>query len=284
MKIAVDGHLMENPIDTKISVDLEEIDLPNTGSRGGGKWKKATRANAINLEFNNTDFHTYIVERIMKADATALVTASQTDEELTALAGKIVPTAFAIDNDTGVTNTMASNAGTWAATTAYVVGDWLLDSNTHMQKCTTAGTSDASEPTWKTDGTTVTDGTAVWTDMGLFTATDYTAYTVGVHFGSDFPEGAPVKFTYESRAGDVVELATNTTRKSEILIDGLNEEDNTPVSGRFYIVDLSTSELPLNPENQYAQSPVVGSVLVDSTIATNKSSFGYLFYGSEKIV
>ena len=56
----------------------------------------------------------------------------------------------------------------WAASTAFAVGDIRLASVTQNSglvfKCTTAGTSASSEPTWPTDiGSTVTDGTAVWT-------------------------------------------------------------------------------------------------------------------------
>lgn len=56
----------------------------------------------------------------------------------------------------------------WAASTAFVVGD--VRSATTQQasglvfRCTTAGTSAATEPAWPTDiGSTVTDGTVVWT-------------------------------------------------------------------------------------------------------------------------
>ncbi len=56
----------------------------------------------------------------------------------------------------------------WAASTAFAVGDIRRASVTQNSglvfKCTTAGTSASSEPTWPTDiGSTVTDNTAVWT-------------------------------------------------------------------------------------------------------------------------
>ncbi len=53
----------------------------------------------------------------------------------------------------------------WQASTAYSVGDIVrpVDRNGFVYICTTAGTTDASEPIWPAnDGDTVTDGTAVW--------------------------------------------------------------------------------------------------------------------------
>lgn len=56
----------------------------------------------------------------------------------------------------------------WASSNAYVVGDIVrasaLQASGLVFRCTTAGTSAASEPTWGTDiGSTVTDNTVVWT-------------------------------------------------------------------------------------------------------------------------
>lgn len=56
-----------------------------------------------------------------------------------------------------------------ANSTAYSEGDIVIPAtrNGHRYRCTTAGTSAASPPTFPTtDGETVTDGTVVWTEYG----------------------------------------------------------------------------------------------------------------------
>lgn len=60
------------------------------------------------------------------------------------------------------------NKGKWTATTAYTTSDYVIPTtaNGRLYKCTTAGTSAGSEPTWPTTvGGTVSDGTAVWTEQ-----------------------------------------------------------------------------------------------------------------------
>ena len=55
---------------------------------------------------------------------------------------------------------------TWAATTAYALGDIMKPTvyADHSYKCTTAGTSAGSEATWgTTNGGTTADGTVTWT-------------------------------------------------------------------------------------------------------------------------
>ncbi len=80
-----------------------------------------------------------------------------------------------ITGDTTATNYGNANAQlgvgdnaapVWAASTAYNVGDRVepTTANGFVYECTTAGTSDATEPAWPTtEGATVTDGTVVWT-------------------------------------------------------------------------------------------------------------------------
>ncbi len=69
----------------------------------------------------------------------------------------------------GFVSTGVSAAATWVADTAYDVGDYAIPTtpNDHYYLCVLAGTSDTpTEPTWPEDGDIVTDGTAVWLDMG----------------------------------------------------------------------------------------------------------------------
>lgn len=57
----------------------------------------------------------------------------------------------------------------WAASTVYTTKIVRVPttSNGHVYKCTTAGTSGSTEPTWPvTSGATVNDGTVVWTENG----------------------------------------------------------------------------------------------------------------------
>jgi hypothetical protein len=59
----------------------------------------------------------------------------------------------------------------WAASTARVVGNLIVDANSNVQRCTTAGTSGTTAPAWTTTlNASTTDDTAVWTLVALHTA------------------------------------------------------------------------------------------------------------------
>jgi len=47
------------------------------------------------------------------------------------------------------------------------VGDWIIDSDDHLQRVTDAGTSGGSEPAWPVGVNTPTvDGSVTWLDEG----------------------------------------------------------------------------------------------------------------------
>lgn len=105
-----------------------------------------------------------------------------------------------------IVNTTGASSSAWAATTPYVVGDRVLRSTgvgtENVEglffRCSTAGTSGGTEPTWDTtpDNTT-NDGTVVWT-------------TVAVQQYSDDPASSTYSTTYvdgeEYVTGDVIRI------------------------------------------------------------------------------
>lgn len=54
----------------------------------------------------------------------------------------------------------------YAATTAYTVGQIVLDTNGDAEKCTVAGTSGGTVPTWASVGNSTTDGSVTWFNLG----------------------------------------------------------------------------------------------------------------------
>ncbi len=101
-------------------------------------------------------------------------------------AGFSVNTEPAWTNDGNPVND-DNGVGTWAAATAYAFGDLVKPAapNGHYYLCSTAGVSGAAAPTWPTDGSNVTDGTATWTDMGaivVWTDVGMNPFNIGDQF------------------------------------------------------------------------------------------------------
>jgi len=68
----------------------------------------------------------------------------------------------------------------WTASETIAEGQYrkATSFNMHYYKCTTAGTTGVSEPVWVINGGTVTDGTVVWTDIGVTLTCDMSEDTV----------------------------------------------------------------------------------------------------------
>ena len=68
----------------------------------------------------------------------------------------------------------------WQANTAYKLNTAIVDPAGNEQEVTTAGTSGATAPVWnETLNGTTTDGTAVWTCKGPYTATQLSVFGTG---------------------------------------------------------------------------------------------------------
>ncbi len=55
----------------------------------------------------------------------------------------------------------------WRPNATIAVGNQVIDSNNHLQKCTANGISGLTAPTWDSIGGNTIDGPVVWKDMGL---------------------------------------------------------------------------------------------------------------------
>jgi len=84
---------------------------------------------------------------------------------------------------------------TWQASTAYVAGQIIVDSNGNLQSVQTAGTSGSSAPVWNTapGGSTKNDGGVTWLYLP-FDSTDISQLET-------FAAQAPYTFTYKNFAG-----------------------------------------------------------------------------------
>lgn len=60
----------------------------------------------------------------------------------------------------------------WQASHAYALNATILDSASHIQSVTVAGTSGTTQPIFNDEGSMVTDGSVTWTDQGAVTSTD----------------------------------------------------------------------------------------------------------------
>jgi hypothetical protein len=71
----------------------------------------------------------------------------------------------------------------WKPSTAYLVGQEVLDSNLHVEVVSVAGTSGATVPFWTTSlGGTTTDGPVQWLNQGSVSAFTPPAWTAGHHY------------------------------------------------------------------------------------------------------
>lgn len=138
-----------------------------------------------------------------------------------------------------------ATAGYWTASTAYTVGQTIVPTspNGRLYQCTTAGTSAATQPTWPTtDGGTVTDGTAVWTEM-----------------------------TPTFEAGTITEVSATSTGYARVAVASNTTNWPNPVNGVIYNGTAITF-----PTATASWGLVFGVALFDAVTAGNLWLFGPL--------
>lgn len=137
-----------------------------------------------------------------------------------------------------ITLTPTDDLADWVTATAYSLGDYVEPTtpNGFVYECTTAGTSGGSEPSWPTSGigTTVADGTAVWTFKGARHATTeiklastsggLAGATAGaaLNLGTTLLSGSANAVEVHMRVTNAVTNVRNNTGQPEISVD-INE-------------------------------------------------------------
>jgi hypothetical protein len=201
------------------------------------------------LNFRNTSAHNITVE--IPSGVTANSTGSPGAGTVTFVAPVVTAdiSITGMSNTTGannrlqIINTTAESAADWQAATAYAAGDIVLrtsgigSENTAglYMRCTTAGTSGASEPTWDTTvGNTTTDGagTLVWTTYAILyydadpAATSLTdTYIDGEEFLAG--ETVEIRFAEEDPAVSLKTYSTSVAATAEGFSALVNEEEDS---------------------------------------------------------
>lgn len=226
------------------------------GKRSGGKMRFVGQVPSFKLEFTETtkelvdhvnggggladsvsfvskviasiDFESISASNIalaLRGDDSSTTSMSKTGEAYIAYPGGLIPLSGV--SPSAVIVTVDPTA--WVATTAYTVGQIVKPTTgTHFYKCKTAGSSGGTAPTWKTDGTDTTDGTVTWTDMGtmVLDTSDYDINSAGVFIHDDAikidADGTPVKVSYTTSAGFVIQALVDMGTEYRILFAGKN--------------------------------------------------------------
>lgn len=206
--------------------------------------------------------------------STAVVGAAITNEEVVAYHGKRLALAHPKISAVAVESKVGAAAAARVNTTAYLANDYYVPAaaNAHYYKCTVGGTSAGTPPTFTTDGSTFTDGTATFKDMGLIIKALNTDYTIDANNGMVIPvlagsivEGETISVDYTHAGYDNMEAFTSAVSPERWLrFEGLNTIDGSRV-----VVDCFRASFdPLTNygliNEEMASVEMAGSLLADS--------------------
>ncbi|MBF0437462.1 MAG: hypothetical protein HQL77_19160 [Magnetococcales bacterium] len=212
----------------------------------------------------------------MRGSNTDLESGSASIKTYTAYAGGFLPLeGIGISGETVTVDPSA-----WASTTAKVVGDIVKPSaGTHFYRCTTAGTTGGTEPTWPVNGSTVTDGAVTWKDMGTMalTTAEYLVKSAGLFIPENSTKiattGTPIKVGYTKTAGTTIQTLVKAAEEYRVFFSGTNFAR----AGKQFSVDLFRTKFSPAKDmsfigDDFAGLTLTASVLKDDTRQGNDIS------------
>lgn len=269
----------------ELSIDIETQEFSHRESESGNRLEDLviTQQKSGSFTFKMENVSMDNLAMALWGEKTVVAGSSVTNEVVYLTKGKRTPVAFPSISTVTVSAKDGDDASLWAATTAYTLGQYRKPtvSNNHYYKATVAGTSGGSEPTWPTNGGTVTDGGVTWTDMGLITKSSSTDYSLDLPNGvvvalstGTIEDGRPYNVDYTYAASTKLDAFTKVAAPEKFLrFEGLNTVDGSRV-----IVEIMRAKF--NPLTGYAlineelsQPEVKGNILADSLASSGSKYF-----------
>lgn len=255
------------------SIEVERSARQNFQESGGGELDVNEAITSITAELIVDDIKPETVAIGMRSDVQKLVSTPQSAEKHNAWPGERI--SFKYIPDPEVDPVIAIDATAAHATdTAYAEGALILEA-AHVYLCIVAGTTAAAAPTFPTDGSTVTDGTVTWRDIGEPTLTKDTHYAITKH-GIQFLTGGdtlfvgdhplPITAGYTANPQYVLQHFVNAGREFMVEIDGENAADNgLPNSVRYFRAKPSPTSGFNRVSSEFASMTLTLTLLEDPT-------------------
>ncbi len=260
-----------NVINLNETIEVEREGRQNFQEVGGGELDVTETVSSVTAELVVNDIKPQTIAIGLRGSYE--LEASDTVSDEAALAWPRERVTFARIPDPAEAITVAIDAtASWAATTEYAVGDLIADTS-RAYIVTVAGESGSVEPSWPTDGTTVSDGTVTWRDIGpvaLVQDTDYARTPHGIQmmaasdakFVGDL--ALPLTVGYTKNAQYIIQALVNSGEEYEMIFDGLNEVDSgNPMVGRYFRVKFSPTSGFSRIGSEFAELTLSMTVLSD---------------------
>lgn len=274
---SADPFELGNTFTLEVAISTSSKSRKNYMAAGGGELDKQETVDSVSLNISSDDFNPSNLALALRGNAALLASASVANEATTAFSGQNAPLAYIPDPSQALT--VSVNGGTRANTTAYALGDVVINT-TEAYVVTVAGNSGASAPTWPTGGGTVIDGTVTWKHIGTAALTKDTHYSLdggglrflegaAGYFLSTTPagKGLPVKASYTRNAQYIIEALVNSGIEYKLTFNGVNENDGAnPFRQTYYRVKFSPTAGLGMISDDFGKLEMEAAVLADTSI------------------